>query len=342
MKSPPSADIFSYVYDIMFEEDVTKEIEELQQEVRIRRECKPNPDIRHDNFYTTTQHPDSVVTTISCEPVHYRIPQGSIQNIDDSIVFGVLSGGPDGPARRASIRNTWGHGSPVFFIVAGNWGEVKEEYNTYRDILWVDQPELYRILDTNPTSGALTFKTETFLTAMYNQVIKQNPRVEYVFKTDDDCYVDVRHLKQKLTARSQEKPVDYWGACFSNHKPYRNERMRWYVSYKDYPFTYYPKMCIGSGYVLSPKLLECAVGQGHIEKVPYFTNEDGAVGLLAERCGIEPSSFNDITRDLNTELNIRENVSKDLLMKNTIVQHNVKTEDDMLAMHESAMMKELR
>ena len=70
----------------MFEEDVTKEIEEIQQEVRIRRECKPNPDIRHDNFYTTTQHPDSVVTTISCVPVHYRIPQDSIQKIDDFLV----------------------------------------------------------------------------------------------------------------------------------------------------------------------------------------------------------------------------------------------------------------
>ena len=38
MKCPSSADIFSYVYDIMFEEDVTKDIEELQQEARIRRE----------------------------------------------------------------------------------------------------------------------------------------------------------------------------------------------------------------------------------------------------------------------------------------------------------------
>ena len=136
MKSPPLADIFSYVHNITFEEDVTEEIEQLQQEVRIRRECKPNPDIRKDMFYTTTEHPDSVVTTISCEPVHYRIPQDSIENIDDSFVFGVLSGGSDGPARRASIHNTWGRDSPIFIIVAGNWTEmVKEEYNTHRDIL---------------------------------------------------------------------------------------------------------------------------------------------------------------------------------------------------------------
>jgi len=159
-----------------------------------------------------------------------------------------------------------------------------------------------------------------------------------LFKIDDDCYVDVRHLKQKLTAQSREKPVDYWGVCFSNSKPYRHERNRWYVSYKDYPFTYYPKYCI------SPKLLECAVGQGHIVKVPYLWNADGAVGLLAERCGIQPSSLNGWKSELKTKLNIRENFkSKDLLMKNTIGQHNVKTEDDMLAIYESAMlMKELR
>jgi len=94
---------------------------------------------------------------------------------------------------------------------------------------------------------------------MYNQVVKQNPNVEYFFKTDDDVYVDVKGLKQRLIEQSERKPVDYWGACYKKLKPHRGETTRWFVSQKNYPFTYYPKFCIGSGYIVSPKLLECAV-----------------------------------------------------------------------------------
>ena len=330
---------FSFIYNMIFEEeDVSQDIQDIQTEVRIHQDCTMPDELDFKHFFTNTDHPDSVTTTISCKAVHYRLPRDIAPAIRDSIVFGVLSGGPAGKARRNSIRNTWGHGSPVIFIVAGNWSHIKKEYNDHRDILWVDQREIYRNEQFNPTSGALTFKTEAFLTTMYNQVVKQNPNVEYFFKTDDDVYVDVKGLKQRLIEQSERKPVDYWGACYKKLKPHRGETTRWFVSQKNYPFTYYPKFCIGSGYIVSPKLLECAVGQGHIERVKYLTNEDGAVGLLAERCGIEPSTFHQpFPHQISTELRIREDLNKDDLMKNTIVQHNVKTEEDMLAMHESVI-----
>ena len=39
---------------------------------------------------------------------------------------------------------------------------------------------------------------------------------------------------------------------------------------------------------MSKKFLDCAIGGNHIAQVRYQPNEDVAIGLLAERCNIEP------------------------------------------------------
>ena len=72
--------------------------------------------------------------------------------------------------RRDSIRNTWAIGHSVFFIVAGPWEDIEEEYDEYEDLIWVDQGEIY-----TSTSGGLTFKSYVFLGAMYDKVREANP-----------------------------------------------------------------------------------------------------------------------------------------------------------------------
>jgi hypothetical protein len=124
LKVPSVQDVVA-MYNTIFEEDVSDEISQVQKELRISQDCQPPPESETPHrFPTTTDHPDSIVATISCTRVHYRAPMNSFVKLD-SIVFGVLSNSRE---RRDSIRQTWAQGNSVFFIVAGNWDLVEAEY----------------------------------------------------------------------------------------------------------------------------------------------------------------------------------------------------------------------
>ena len=229
--------------------------------------------------------------------------------------------------RRDSIRNTWAIGHSVFFIVAGPWEDIEEEYDEYEDLIWVDQGEIY-----TSTSGGLTFKSYVFLGAMYDKVREANPHVEYFFKTDDDVYVDMVELTKALGSETNDgEPLDYWGTCFDELIPQRGPG-KWFVSYKTYPFAYFPPYCIGLGYAISERFLDCAVRDGHLEKVRFIPNEDTAVGMLAERCNMEFPDRN--SGDKRNHLTWDE--EKPLTMNGKIIQHNVKRPEHMLGFHNAA------
>lgn len=93
------------------------------------------------------KHVDSAYTTVSCTGIHYRVPETPLRNIrisEQTLVIGVLSGASgDGPYRRNNVRSTWALGrSNVFFVVAGPWSQIEEEYEKYGDLLWLDMDEV--------------------------------------------------------------------------------------------------------------------------------------------------------------------------------------------------------
>jgi len=281
----------------------------------------------------TEKHPDSSFTTISCEKVHYRIPK-ILRTTSSDVVIGILSAAAgDGPTRRKSIRSTWGYRKEyVFFIVAGSWKDIAEEYQEHMDLLWIDKEEIY-VTETS----VLTLKTETFFSVMYSLVMQNNENdsgPSYLFKTDDDSYVNIKKLHKALLDETRERisSLDYWGKCNSGGwKPHRNQEIewqkKWYISYETYPEKEYPPFCQGAGFALSRKFLDCAIGQGHVARVRYMPNEDVAIGLLAERCGIQN------TDDDRVWIRFKGDT---LTMENKIIQHYVKSEDHMRLHHRSA------
>jgi hypothetical protein len=298
------------------------------------RNCTPTS---HQNK-SGKGHVDSSYVTVSCEHIHYRIPKQSLIRMTqsraqtslgiaekESIIIGVLSGSGI-PERRTSIRSTWGYRRRnVFFIVGGPWEDIQEEYDEYGDILWIDKEEIY-ITETS----VLTLKTETFLSVMYERVMKgiATSGIEYLFKTDDDSYVELQKLHATL---SSTNTGDYWGKCNEGGwKPHRNTEIawqrKWYISYETYAEPEYPPFCQGAGFALSRKFLDCAVGDGHVAKVKYMPNEDVAVGMLAERCGVVATNDDRVWIRWEGEIT----------MENKIIQHYVKGDDDMRLHHQSA------
>ncbi len=196
-------------------------------------------------------HPDSGAITISCTQINYRVSRKSINKINkgevrkEPIVIGVLSGaGGNGPSKRNSIRSTWAYRKQnVFFIVAGPWEQIEHEYNRFHDLLWIDREEVY-VTETS----VLTFKTESFVAVMYNEFMKgkggnvdgggsgsgsDSSTVSYLFKADDDSYVDLQKLYRALLIESKKYDHlwDYWGKCNDGGwKPHRDKSNKWYIS----------------------------------------------------------------------------------------------------------------
>ncbi len=311
-------------------------------------QMKEEEEQRNEMALNNSHHPHSSHVTVSCNNIHYRIPPQSLTRLsttststirrNNKIVIGVLSGAGI-PERRRNIRSTWGYAKyNIFFIVGGPWNDIQEEYDTYGDILWMDREEIY-ITETS----VLTLKTEAFLSIMYERLMGSSTstqsQVEYLFKTDDDSYVDLELLYNTLLPDDNEQgkgdttdssTVDYWGKCNEGGwKPHRNQEIewqkKWYISYETYAEPEYPPFCQGAGYALSKKFLDCAVGEKHIANVKYMPNEDVAVGMLAERCNVTP--MNDDRVWIRWE--------GPITMEGKIVQHYVKTEEDMRLHHQS-------
>jgi len=285
-------------------------------------------------------HPHSDIITISCVNIHYRIPKLTLSTVTSPIVIGVLSAASgDGPSRRRSIRSTWAYRrDDVFFIVAGKWEDIKDEYYNYNDLLWLDKEEIY-VTETS----ILTFKTESFFAIIYKQLMpmdsssnSRNPN--FLFKTDDDSYIDVAKLHEALLEEESTKDSNYWGKCNDGGwKPHRNNvipwQKKWYISYETYPEPTYPAYCQGAGYALSRQFLDCAIGKKHVERIRYMPNEDVAIGLLAERCNISPQ--NDDRVWIRWQIEDDEEEDPGVTMSGKIVQHYVKTEEEMRGHHKS-------
>ncbi len=226
---------------------------------------------------------------VSCHPIQYIISlnQFVMNNIDISIIVGVLSSNSiDGKKKRDSIRQTWANQDfkqkrhAVFFLVAGSWNEIKNEFNQHYDILWIDEEEKY-----NGEQSVLTFKTYSFIKIM--DIISKEKQISFshLFKTDDDSYVNLNALQKEIDTN----PNDYIGHCQDEMKVVRDASCKWPLTYKTYPEEYFPKYCQGAGYVLSRNFVHCSSSFAHIGQVRFMPFEDAAVGILAERCGISPS-----------------------------------------------------
>jgi len=275
------------------------------------------------------RHPDSVYAVVSCQNILFRIPQNSISNMvssQEEIVYGILSGAHY-KERRNSIRNTWGREGKdnKYFIVGGPWEDIQDEYEEEGDLLWIQIEEDY--------NNFLSLKTQMFFNVGYNIMNKDKSNIKYLFKTDDDSYIDTMRLSSTLlnnepkNTKKGNHDKDYWGFCLNRYE--NVPRIGTFsIPIETYPENKIPIHCKGAGYALSRRFVDCAVGEGHVAQVRYLRIEDCATGMLAERCNI--SSVHD------SRVNILP-PKKTCSMEKLILQHYIKTEEDMQICHATSV-----
>jgi hypothetical protein len=99
------------------------------------------------------------IAILSGLKVPYRVP--STLETDDKkhgMLVGVLSM-PTNYDARLSIRQTWAENrkGQVFFVVAGQWEVIEEEFYASGDLIWLDMPEDFLLL---------TYKTQALFHAL--------------------------------------------------------------------------------------------------------------------------------------------------------------------------------
>jgi len=262
---------------------------------------------------------------VACHGIHYQAPKDSF-NKAGKVIVGVLSDSKN-LERRQSIRSTWSSDAAgVFFIVAGPWGDIEDEYNKHQDLIWIDEKEAFHML---------TYKTAMFLQVVNTMASELHMEYTHVLKTDDDAYVAIKRLESLV---EQKKHLQYSGHCGKRVKPYRNPEEKYYVSFEQYPEEYFPPYCRGGAIIMSRNMVDCAAQQ--MKYTRFISMEDIFVGMLAERCGIHPAPVIPakqirIYRGGEDDSKCDDSMTPATMSDGKIVQHHIKNDMDMKAHHTS-------
>jgi len=218
----------------------------------------------------------------------------------------------------------------------------------YQDMIWIDEEEAYQ-----GENSVLTYKTISYFTLA--QMFAKKPEeggLQHAIKTDDDSYVNIGELQQKLIHGEDKNTMHFYGHCPTFQvPPLRDRTMKWVVTYKMYPEPMFPRYCQGAGFGLSRTLLDCAVGDHHVSDFRYIPFEDVSIGILAERCGYSPIMTKGVKVFRADTKKERKCVQKNIPMtecyrdgdewpptphmEGNLIQHRVETREDMDNMHKS-------
>lgn len=113
------------------------------------------------------------------------------------VITGVISKSHHRHERRA-IRTSWAN-DRVYFVVAGPWQDIQDEFLEYGDILWLNMEE-----DNTLTTN----KVQLLLHAVDHHV----ETYDYIVKTKDSSFVDIHKVEKHLLA---SKP-NFWGNCIED------------------------------------------------------------------------------------------------------------------------------
>ncbi|XP_044766468.1 beta-1,3-galactosyltransferase 5-like [Coccinella septempunctata] len=183
---------------------------------------------------------------------------------------------------RNIIRKTWGqytrrHDVSVVFFIGFTTNEVTTKY------LEVEQ-ECYADIVQGRFSDSyhnLTYKTLSIL----EWVEGFCPKADFLLKTDDDVFVHVENTLKLISALDRNARRIY-GSIVKKLEPYRDMKIKYFISKKQYKLGRFPDFTGGPGYLipvrLVPELYSAALN------FPFLKVEDVLfTGIIARFLGIK-------------------------------------------------------
>ncbi|XP_032286122.1 UDP-GalNAc:beta-1,3-N-acetylgalactosaminyltransferase 2 isoform X1 [Halichoerus grypus] len=148
---------------------------------------------------------------------------------------------------------------------------LREESSVYDDIVFVDVVDTYR----NVPAKLLNFYRWTVETTSFDLLLK----------TDDDCYIDLEAVFNRIAHKNLDGPNFWWG----------NFRLNWAVDRTgkwqelEYPSPAYPAFACGSGYVISRDIVHWLAGNAG--RLKTYQGEDVSMGIWMAAIG--PTRYQD-------------------------------------------------
>uniref|UniRef100_A0A8C8XMA3 Hexosyltransferase n=3 Tax=Panthera TaxID=9688 RepID=A0A8C8XMA3_PANLE len=148
---------------------------------------------------------------------------------------------------------------------------LREESSVYDDIVFVDVVDTYR----NVPAKLLNFYRWTVETTSFDLLLK----------TDDDCYIDLEAVFNRIAHKNLDGPNFWWG----------NFRLNWAVDRTgkwqelEYPSPAYPAFACGSGYVISGDIVHWLASNAG--RLKTYQGEDVSMGIWMAAIG--PARYQD-------------------------------------------------
>ncbi|BFF94612.1 beta-1-3-galactosyltransferase 5-like [Drosophila madeirensis] len=182
---------------------------------------------------------------------------------------------------RMAIRQTWGHYASRIdiahaFVLGRGTNEtlnkaIDEENYLYGDLIRGNFIDSYK---------NITLKVISLL----EWAARHCSRAAYIFKTDDDVFINVPKLLEFLSTHSAKRTM--YGLLAQNFKPIRNKLAKYYVTTDEYAEDVYPTFILGPAYLFTGDILHELYE--HSLNRPYLWLEDIVVtGVVPESLGIK-------------------------------------------------------
>jgi len=241
---------------------------------------------------TTTNHPpvaqvasDSILLTKDLYSSKW-IRTLSDKKCPKTLLITVISA-PNHVAEREAIRLGWGSTASkmpkvaLLFLVGlqeDKVADLQEESDQHGDLVITDHLDSY---------NNLTLKTM----AAFDWMLTFCPQTEYLLKTDDDMFIQVKRLMAMIRGLSMNKEKSgtqqeiIVGNVASGWVPVRNPKSKYFISEEQYSESSYPAFVTGPSYLVS-KPAVTHLYHAALEH-PFLHLEDVFLtGIIAEQVGV--------------------------------------------------------
>ncbi len=124
-----------------------------------------------------------------------------------------------------------------------------------------------------------------------------------MLRLNDDVIVNTRTLLGFLTRTAKSKYMStnrFFGNVWQNYPPVRDRSSKYYVSYKEFPSSFYPTFCQGSAYIVTGDLPNMLYHESEKMYPSIFSTylEDVYFGMLAKRLDSQFTNIKANFRDI--------------------------------------------
>ncbi len=203
----------------------------------------------------------------------------------------LITSHPNNFEARQAIRRTWAsnaniHNSKLLFVLGVHrnlfstfysereiQSRIHKEYVTHQDLIQANFSENHRNLTLKVVLGLRWVTTYC-------------PNARFVFKGDDDVFVNLKQLVTYLSSLNSYQRILL--GSVNTGPVVRDDASKYYVEEKVYPAKFYPPFLSGGGYVMSrdlvPKFYQASL------TTYLLPLDDVYQGILAKRIGVEPQN----------------------------------------------------